>query len=55
MFGRQPLLGRSVSNQLRKSNEVSLDDEKAWVQGVAERGDAFKREMPMAMKNFAIA
>ena len=55
LFGRQPLLGRSVSNRLRELDELNLDDEKAWVQGVAERADMFKREIPMAIKNLATA
>ena len=54
-FGRQPLLGRSVSNRLRTSAELDLDDEKAWVQGMAERTETFKQKIIMSMKNLAIA
>ena len=55
LFGRQPLLGRSVSNRLRELDELNLDDEKAGEQGIAKRTDMFKREIPMAMKNLATA
>ena len=37
LIGRQPLLGRSVSNRPRVLRELDLDDEKAWVQSVAAR------------------
>ena len=53
LFGRQPLLGRSVSNRLRELPE--LDDEAAWVVGVTARAETFKRELPMAMRNLAVA
>ena len=44
-----------MSNKLRKLGELDLDDQKAWVQGVAERAEVFKNEIPMAMKNLATA
>ena len=40
LFGRQPLLGRSVSNRLRELQELDLDDEAAWVAGVTARAEA---------------
>ena len=55
LFGRQPLLGRSVSNRLRELPELDLDDEAAWVAGVTARAEAFKRESPIAMRNLAVA
>ena len=55
LFGQSQLLGRSVSNRLRELDEQNRDDEKAWVQGVAERADMFKRAIPMAMKNLVTA
>ena len=55
LFGRQPLLGRSVSNRLRKSPKLDLHDEAAWVAGVTARVEAFKRDLPMAMRNPAVA
>ena len=54
MFGRQPLLGRSVSNRLRELPELDMDDETAWVVGVTARVEAFKRELRMAMRNLGI-
>ena len=32
-----------------------MDDEAAWVAGVTARAEAFKRELPMAMRNLAVA
>ena len=55
LFGRQPLLGRSISNRLRELPELYLDDEAAWVAGVTARAEVFKRELPMAMCNPAVA
>ena len=52
-FGRLPL--RSVSNKLRKSTKLDLDDDTAWIVGVTARAEAFKRELPMAMRNVAVA
>ena len=34
--------------------EQDLDDEAAWVAGVTARAEAFKRELPMAMRNLAV-
>ena len=55
LFGRQPLLGRSVSNTLCEMPELDLDDEAAWVAGVTARAEAFKRELSMAVRNLAAA
>ena len=55
LFGRQPLLGRSVSNTLRELPELDLDDRAAWVASVTARIEAFKPELPMAMRNLAVA
>ena len=55
LFGRKPLLGRNVSNRLREWPELDLDDEVAWVAGVTARAKTFKRELPMAMRNLAVA
>ena len=32
-----------------------MDNEDAWVKGVALRDEAFEQEIPMAMKNLGIA
>ena len=37
LFGRQPLLDRSISNKLRELIELDSDDEAAWVAGVTTR------------------
>ena len=55
LFGRHPLMGRGVSNRLRELPELDLDDEAAWVAGVTAGAEAFKRELPMAMRNLAVA
>ena len=55
LFGRQPLLGRNVSNRLRELPELDLDGEAARVADVTARAEAFKRELPMAMRNLAVA
>ena len=55
LFGRQPLLGQSVSKTLCELLELDWDDEEAWVAGVTARAEAFKRELPMAMRNLAAA
>ena len=55
LFGRLSLLDRSVSDRMRQQGEHNLDDEKAWVQMLAEREEQFIREMPMAMRNQATA
>ena len=44
IFGRLPLLGRSVSNRLRELPEVDLDDEAAWVASVTVRAEASRRQ-----------
>ena len=54
LFGRQPPLGRNVSNRLRKLPELDVDDEAAWVAGVTTRAEAFKRELPMTMRSLAV-
>ena len=40
---------------MRELPELDLDDEAAWVAGVTMRAEAFKHELPMAMRNLAIA
>ena len=35
--------------------ELGLDDEAAWVASVTARTEASKRELPMAMRNLAVA
>ena len=48
-------MGRSVSNWLRELPKLDLDDEAARVAGVTARTEALKRELPMAMRNLAVA
>ena len=55
LFGRQPLLGRIVSKRLCELPKLDLDDEAAWVAGVTARAEAFKRELPMAMRSLEVA
>ena len=55
VYGRQPLLGRSLSNRLRELPELDLDDEAAQVACVTARAEAFIREVPMATRNLGIA
>ena len=35
--------------------ELDLDDEASWVAGVTARAEASKRDLPMAMRNLAVA
>ena len=35
--------------------ELDLDNKAAWVASVTARAQAFKRELPMAMRNVAVA
>ena len=55
LFGRQPLLGWSVSKRLRELPQLNMDDEAAWVAGVTARAEAFKRELPMTMRKMSVA
>ena len=55
LFGRQPLLGRNVSNRLCELPELDRDDETTWVADVTTRAEASRRQLAMAMRNLAVA
>ena len=55
LFGRHPLLGRSIPKRLHKLLELDLDVEKVWVADVVLRAKAVKHKIPMTMKNMATA
>ena len=53
MFGREPDLPMSIRRQT--AIVVHLDDPDMWIRACEERAALFKRIMPMAFENLAIA
>ena len=53
LFGRHPILPSSIASQMNQV--VDLDSASTWSKVISERAALFKRVMPMAMENLAIA
>jgi len=53
LFGRHPILPSSIASEMNQV--VDLDSVSTWAKVISERAALFKRVMPMAMENLAIA
>ena len=53
LYGREPVLPSAVKEKLHLV--VDLDDAEVWAQTLQDRAKYFRKAMPMALENLAIA
>ena len=53
LYGREPVLPSAVREKLH--HVVDLDDPEVWAQTLQDRAEYFRKAMPMALENLAIA